>query len=148
MFSVAELTTYANKYSQISENFLTDWARSLKYSYKISVIICKVEFDIECQPMFEHICATEVVNPFLINSSVMLVISNFVQNDCSRSMNELSSTVEILQMSSGEIRNHCCIADDRTDTRQKSSSVNDKVIIMQISADQLVLVIFHSQTPH
>lgn len=56
---------------QISENFLTDWARSLKYSYRISVIICKVELDMECQPMFEHIRATDVVRPCLMNSSVI-----------------------------------------------------------------------------
>lgn len=37
----------------------------------MSVIICKVELDMECQPMFEHIWATEVVRPCLMNSSVI-----------------------------------------------------------------------------
>lgn len=64
-----------NKYSQISENFLTDCARSLKYSCRISVIICRVELDMECQPTFEHIWATEVAIPRLINSSVIMIFA-------------------------------------------------------------------------
>lgn len=58
-------------YSHISENFFTDCAKSRKYSYRMSVIICKVELDIECQPTLEHICATEVVSPLRTNSSVI-----------------------------------------------------------------------------